>query len=59
MKTDYKLMTAQLKSLMEDEKNFLPVLSNASAILNDTLEDINWAGFYLVDNGSLLLGPFQ
>ena len=59
MKTDYKLMTVQLKSLMEDEKNFMPVLSNASAILNDTLEDINWAGFYLVDNGSLLLGPFQ
>lgn len=59
MKTDYKLMAAQLKSLMEDEKNYMPVLSNASAILNDSLKDINWAGFYLVDNGSLLLGPFQ
>jgi GAF domain-containing protein len=59
MSTDYKLMAAQLKSLMEDEKNYMPVLSNASAILNDTLEDINWAGFYIVDNGSLLLGPFQ
>ena len=59
METDYKLMTAQLKSLMEDEKNYMPVLANASAILKDSLDDINWAGFYLVDNGSLLLGPFQ
>ena len=57
--TDYKLLTEQLKALAEDEPNFIPVLSNASALLNENLDDINWAGFYLMDNGSLLLGPFQ
>ena len=57
--TDYKLLAEQLKALAEDEPNFIPVLSNASALLNENLDDINWAGFYLMDNGSLLLGPFQ
>ncbi|SEA91095.1 GAF domain-containing protein [Pseudobutyrivibrio sp. ACV-2] len=57
--TNYKLLSDQLKALAEDEPDYIPVLSNASALLNDNLDDINWAGFYLMDNGSLLLGPFQ
>ena len=57
--TDYKLLTEQLNSLASDEPLFVPVLSNASALLFENLEDINWAGFYLMDKGSLLLGPFQ
>ena len=57
--TDYDLLTQQLYSLAEDENLFMPVLSNASALLYENLEDINWAGFYLIDKGSLLLGPFQ
>ena len=57
--TDYKLLSEQLKALADDEPNFIPVLSNASALLNENLDDINWAGFYLMDKGSLLLGPFQ
>ena len=57
--TDYKLLAEQLKSLAEDEPNYIPVLSNASALINENLDDLNWAGFYLMDNGSLLLGPFQ
>ncbi|QFJ55375.1 GAF domain-containing protein [Pseudobutyrivibrio xylanivorans] len=57
--TDYKLLAEQLKALAEDEPNYIPVLSNASALINENLEDLNWAGFYLMNNGSLLLGPFQ
>ena len=57
--TDYDLLTKQLNSLAEDEPLFVPVLSNASALLYENLEDINWAGFYLMDKGSLMLGPFQ
>lgn len=57
--TDYNLLTDQIKSLAEDEPNFIPVLSNASAILYDAMPDLNWAGFYLMNKGSLLLGPFQ
>jgi GAF domain-containing protein len=57
--TDYNLLAQQIKVLAEDEPNFLPVLSNASALLYENMEDLNWAGFYLMDKGSLLLGPFQ
>ena len=57
--TDYKLLAEQIRALAEDEPNFIPVLSNASALLNENLADINWAGFYLMNNGSLILGPFQ
>lgn len=57
--TDYKLLAEQLKALAEDEPSYIPVLSNASALINQNLDDLNWAGFYLIDNDSLLLGPFQ
>ncbi len=57
--TDYKLLAKQIEVLAEDEPNFIPVLSNASALLYGNMEDLNWAGFYLMDKGSLLLGPFQ
>ncbi len=57
--TDYKLMKEQLEALTEDEKGVIPVLSNASALINGAMEDLNWAGFYLISNGYLVLGPFQ
>ncbi len=57
--TDYTLLAKQIKSLAEDEPNYIPVLSNASALLYDNMEDLNWAGFYLMNKGSLMLGPFQ
>lgn len=57
--TDYAMLISQLESLASEERDFIPVLSNASALLYWNLEDLNWAGFYLMDKGSLLLGPFQ
>ncbi|WP_155838072.1 GAF domain-containing protein [Butyrivibrio sp. FCS014] len=57
--TDYKLLAAQIKALAADEPNYIPVMSNASALLYDNMEDLNWAGFYLMNKGSLMLGPFQ
>lgn len=56
---DYKLISKQIETLAEDEPNFIPVLSNAAALIYDNVGDLNWAGFYLMDKGSLLLGPFQ
>ena len=56
---DYKLLISQLESLAEDERHWVPLLSNASALLFDALEDVNWAGFYLMREGRLVLGPFQ
>ena len=47
--TDYGLLAKQIVSLAEVDAHWLPVLSNAAALLWDALADINWAGFYLVD----------
>lgn len=60
----YKSLTAQLESLSEGVTYPVTILSNAAAILFNTLKDINWAGFYILgdsgdDAGTLLLGPFQ
>lgn len=49
----------QLQSLCEGSQNNISLLSNASALLNEYLDDINWVGFYLIDNDQLVLGPFQ
>ena len=56
---DYKLLCAQLKALTEDVENAISNLSNASALLWQELADINWAGFYKMTDGALVLGPFQ
>ena len=47
--TDYCLLAKQIVSLAEVDAHWLPVLSNAAALLWAALDDINWAGFYLVD----------
>jgi L-methionine (R)-S-oxide reductase len=57
--TDYELLKKQLRSLAETEPFYVPLLSNASALLWQALPDINWAGFYLMRGGRLVLGPFQ
>ena len=59
MKTDYEVLIAQLQALMETEPNEISVMSNASALLMEALEQVNWAGFYLVMDGQLKVGPFQ
>ena len=56
---DYQLLTEQLQALLSQDPYFVPALSNASALLWESLDDINWAGFYIVRNGQLILGPFQ
>ncbi len=55
----YKFMNIKLTGLVGDEENWLANLSNASALLNLLLDDINWVGFYIMTSGKLVLGPFQ
>ncbi|ANK37028.1 MULTISPECIES: GAF domain-containing protein [Staphylococcus] len=57
--TNYDLLQKQVASLIEDESNLIAILSNVSALLNDSLDQINWVGFYLIENNELILGPFQ
>ena len=56
---DYDLLCVQLESLAEAERWYVPLLSNAAALLYDVLEAVNWAGFYLLRGDRLVLGPFQ
>lgn len=55
----YKLINAQLESLIEGIPYRIANMANASALLYHSLEDLNWAGFYLMEDGKLVLGPFQ
>ncbi|WP_096436147.1 GAF domain-containing protein [Alteribacter populi] len=55
----YDTLLTQLKGLLYDEKDFIANLSNASALLNQFLTEVNWVGFYLWKNDELVLGPFQ
>lgn len=56
---DYELVLKQLTALLEDETDSIAILSNASALLNQFLDDVNWVGFYLWKEDQLVLGPFQ
>jgi len=56
---NYKFMVQAVKAFLDGEPNIVANLSNASAIINEYVQDINWAGFYLMENGELVLGPFQ
>lgn len=59
LKEQYDMLSKQLSALLEGEDDIIANLSNASALLNQFLTDINWVGFYLMKNGELVLGPFQ
>ena len=57
--TDYKSMLAQLDALVRDVPHPVADYAIASALLFETMEDINWAGFYFLEGETLVLGPFQ
>lgn len=59
MPADYALLAEQLSGLLEGERDVTANLANASALLNEALEDLNWVGFYLRRGEELVLGPFQ
>ena len=55
----YPLVCQQIAALTDGVPHLIANLANASAVLNEALSDINWVGFYLVEDGRLVLGPFQ
>ncbi len=55
----YRELLAQVKSLVSDETDPIANMANISALLFDTLVEVNWVGFYRVLDGELVLGPFQ
>ena len=56
---DYGLLIEQAKAFAEDSTWDITLYANISALLFESLEDLNWAGFYLMRDGELVLGPFQ
>ena len=57
--TDYTSLNAQLAALTEGVPYETANLANAAALLWQELPGINWAGFYIMTGGALVLGPFQ
>ena len=55
----YNTLAKQLDALLTGETDRIANLSNASALLNQFLPNINWVGFYLLQQNELVLGPFQ
>ena len=58
-RVDYELLVRQLESLTGSVPYAITNLSNAAALLWENLPDINWAGFYKMEDGQLILYPFQ
>ena len=57
--TDYEALCMKLTGLLDGVPHRIANLANASALIYESLEDLNWAGFYLLEGESLVLGPFQ
>ena len=55
----YRDLAQQLTALIGDERDAIANAANTSALLFDLLPGLNWAGFYLLKDGELVLGPFQ
>lgn len=57
--TDYQALNAQLAALIHGVPHRIANLANAAALLYHGIDGLNWAGFYLLENDTLVLGPFQ
>ncbi len=54
---DYELLKKQVEAAKTEY--LLSFLCNVAALINESMEDLNWAGFYFVKDDKLILGPFQ
>ena len=57
--TDYTALNKELRALISGVPHKTANLANAASLLYNSLDDLNWAGFYLMENGILVLGPFM
>jgi L-methionine (R)-S-oxide reductase len=55
----YRELEKQLRALLDGERDPVANAANAAALIYHSLPDLNWAGFYFVKGGELVLGPFQ
>ena len=57
--TMYRDLASALEGLITGEPDPIANMANAAAVIFETLPDVNWAGFYLLKEGELVLGPFN
>ena len=57
--TEYAELSENLKAISENVKYNISILSNASSLIWEYMDRLNWCGFYLFEDGKLILGPFQ
>ena len=57
--TDYGLMVQQAEALLREDGWYVAAMSNLSALVMESMEELNWAGFYLRRGNGLTVGPFQ
>ena len=55
---DYRILTDQAEGMLEAEPWYAAAFSNISSLIMNMLPDLNWAGFYLMRDGRLVVGPF-
>jgi GAF domain-containing protein len=55
----YQQLAAQLRALTDDETDPVANMANCAALIFHSVPRLNWAGFYLLKGGELVLGPFQ
>ncbi|MBR6424395.1 MAG: GAF domain-containing protein [Oscillospiraceae bacterium] len=58
-RAQYAALAAQIQALLDGEDDWICAMANVSAAIFDMLPELNWAGFYRVKDGNLILGPFQ
>ncbi|MFW8589746.1 GAF domain-containing protein [Glaciecola sp. 2405UD65-10] len=59
IESDYHTILGQISALTFNEKDIIANMANISAVLFNSLEEVNWSGFYLLKDDQLVLGPFQ
>ncbi|SEA21356.1 GAF domain-containing protein [Alkalimonas amylolytica] len=55
----YPLLLQQAAALVQDEPDLIAKMANLSALIYNSVPELNWAGFYIMREGELVLGPFQ
>src|ERR1700716_2120516 len=56
---DYARLAQELAALLAGETDLIANAANAAALIFDALPEVNWAGFYFLKGGELIVGPFQ
>ncbi|HLU62096.1 MAG TPA: GAF domain-containing protein [Gammaproteobacteria bacterium] len=55
----YRELAGQARGLLHGERNLIANAANFSSLLYHAMPEVNWVGFYFMEDGELVVGPFQ